>query len=175
MWYGRHVIWRSCDLLTSCDMDVMLIINIRKWIQITYVKVSAYLRDPTAVLFHLPSFLLEAIRTANPSRVPKYALVFSEVSVAQSLVFGVVICWWLLVLVITNIGVNEHERLFNITQRFYCCSIELSYSDLWPQTWWCRHCRVFKTNYPYQVLWFSDTYLTLEWARFTVSSSTTHL
>jgi hypothetical protein len=86
------------------------------------LKVSAYLRDPKAVLFHLPSFLLEALGTANPSRVPKYALVFSEVSVAQSLVFGVVICWWLLVLVITDIGVNEHERLFNITQRFYCCS-----------------------------------------------------
>ena len=53
--------------------------------------------------------------------------------------------------------------------------IELSYSDFWPQTWWCCHCRVFRTNYLYQVLRFSDTYLTLDWARFTVSSSTTHL
>jgi hypothetical protein len=86
------------------------------------LKVSAYLRDPKAVLFHLPSFLLEALGTANPSRAPKYVLVFSEVRVAQSLVFGVVIGWWLLVLVITDIGVNQHERLFNITQRFYCCS-----------------------------------------------------
>ena len=48
---------------------------------------------------------------------------------------------------------------------------ELSYSDFWPQTRWCRHWRVFKTNYLYQVLRFSGTYLTLDWARITVSSS----